>query len=356
MKKALPALLLALCLLLTACEFTIVFEPSPTGEPAAALEKEETLMVHFLDVGQADCALIEFCNQFILIDGGNVEDSRRVISFLEQQGVRSLEAIICTHTHEDHVGGLPAVLAVYPTEAVYAPTRVYASNVFDDFLRYTDQQDLTVTIPAPGDRLTLTHGDAQVVLTVLGPVKSYFDTNNTSIVTHLSWGDTAFLFTGDMEIDAENDMLDYWGDRFPRADLLKVGHHGSETSSGYRLIYEVRPDYALISVGEGNTYGHPHEIPLSRLYNAGCTLFRTDEMGSVTAVSDGQEIVFTWENQSANPLGGEPGDTRLIGNCNSMKLHTSLCNYLPGEKNRVYFDSYQDAIEAGYIPCGSCME
>jgi competence protein ComEC len=257
------------------------------------------------------------------------------------------------------VGGLPAVLAVYPTEAVYAPTRVYASNVFDDFLRYTDQQGLTVTIPAPGDRLTLTHGDEQVVLTVLGPVKSYFDTNNTSIVTHLSWGDTAFLFTGDMETDAENDMLDYWGDRVDwNVDVLKVGHHGSNTSTGYRFLYEVDPEYGVISVGQDNSYGHPHVEPLSRLQDAGVALLRTDQLGTVLAVSDGKEITFTWGNQNAQPDAVEPGDPvaqTFIGNKNSKKFHSQDCSSLPKEENQVLFGSYQEAVDAGFTPCGGCL-
>ena len=353
MKRKLTALILALCLLLTGCEFTIVFE---SGPPAADTALSKGLTVHFLDVGQADCALIEHAGQFILIDGGNVEDGSKVVAYLEQQGVQSLRAVICTHAHEDHVGGLPAVLAVYPTEAVYAPTRVYASEVFDDFLRYTDQQGLSVTIPSPGDILTLGSGADKLELTVLGPVKSYAETNNTSIILRADYGETSFLFTGDMEIAAENDMLDHWGSRWEEVDVLKVGHHGSDTSTGYRFLYDCRPDYAVISVGEGNTYGHPHEIPLSRLHNAGCTIFRTDLLGAVTAFSDGREVTFIWENQNILPLNAEAGDARLIGNVCSMKLHNAFCTYLPGEQNRVYFESYQEAIDAGYIPCGNCME
>ena len=345
MKKCL-IFLLSLCLLLSGCQVVIVQEP--TYAPG-----ESSLTVHFLDVGQADCALVESDGHYMLIDGGNVGDGQMVISYLEQQGVQELEAVVCTHAHEDHVGGLPAVLAVYPTATVYAPTKTYASKVFDDFLYYTDQQGLEVTIPAPGDEFSL--GDADV--TVLGPVKSYAETNDTSIVLRIDHKENSFLFTGDMEVAAENDMLDHWGDTgIFDADVLKVGHHGSDTSTGYRFLNTVMPTYGIISVGEDNKYGHPNEEPLSRLKQAGVVLLRTDQLGTVTALSDGFELSFTWENQKAQPEDVEEAQpVQYIGNKNSKILHTDSCSNLPKEENRTYFDSYDEAMDAGYKPCGSCL-
>ena len=149
MKKKLFSLFLILSLLLCGCAEA----PQPTA--ATVPPSGDGLMVHFVDVGQADCILIECGSEFAIIDGGNKDDGQLVVSYLEQQGVQELSAVICTHAHEDHVGGLPSVLSVYPTAAVYAPTRTYSSNIFDDFLYYTDQQRLEVTIPAPGDTLTV---------------------------------------------------------------------------------------------------------------------------------------------------------------------------------------------------------
>lgn len=349
MKKKLISLILFLSLLLCGCDLNAMLQP------AAVPVSGNGLTVHFIDVGQADCALLECGSEYMMIDGGNKGDGQLVVSYLEQQGVEELSAVVCTHAHEDHVGGLPSVLAVYPTKAVYAPTRTYSSNIFDDFVYYADQQGLDITIPQPGDEFTL--GEARV--TVLGPVKSYADTNNTSIVLKVVYGETSFLFTGDMETDAENDMLDYWEGRMNwQADVLKVGHHGSDTSTGYRFLNEVDPTYGVISVGAGNSYGHPHEEPLSRLNQAGVLLFRTDELGHVIATSDGAEVTFTWENQSAQPAEAEPAETAaqvFIGNVNSHKFHTPDCANLPAEKNRVEFDSYDAAIGAGYTPCGSCL-
>ena len=355
MKKFLSLLLLC-CLLLTlvGCPALDKDTPAPSGY----------LKIHYIDVGQADCALIECNGEFILIDGGNVADSQLVVSYLQQHGVEELLAVVCTHAHEDHVGGLPGVLAVYRTYHVYAPTRTYSSKCFDDFVHYTDQQDLEITIPQPGDYLSF--GGA--TMTILGPVKSYADPNDTSIVVRVDYGTTRFLFTGDMETQAENDMLEYWGSRQDwRADVLKVGHHGSETSTGYRFLREVMPTYGIISVGEGNSYGHPHEEPLSRLDQAGVTLYRTDKLGTILAYSDGKTVTFSWESGNAAPIvpsgtqPSVPGSSHstpaitYIGNKNSKKLHLPTCHNLPAESNRVLFEDYDAAIAEGYVPCGNCM-
>ena len=345
--KKLLALLLAL-LLLTGC--VAYPEPETTvTTPSAALT------VHFIDVGQADCALLECQGKYILIDGGNVADGQLVTDYLENMGVTKLEAVIATHAHEDHVGGLPQVLATYETAAVYAPTRTYASNCFDQFVYYTDQQGLQITIPQAGDVIRFGAATA----TVMGPVKSYAETNDTSIVLLVQLGDTRFLFTGDMEVTAENDMLEYWGEDFNwRADVLKVGHHGSETSTGYRFLRAVMPQFGIISVGKDNSYGHPHEAPLSRLENAEVTVCRTDLLGTILAVSDGKQVRIqagSGQIQAPETRPSAPQAQEFIGNKNSLKLHLPTCSSLPKEENRAYFDDYDAAIAAGYTPCGICM-
>jgi len=350
MKTKLLSLFLILSLLLCGC----VENSQSASAPAVS---GDGLMVHFIDVGQADCALLECGGEYMLIDGGNKDDGQLVVSYLLQQGVEELAAVVCTHAHEDHVGGLPSVLSVYPTAAVYSPTKTYASNVYDDFMYYVDQQGLEVTLPEPGMEFSL--GEAKV--TVLGSVMSYAETNDTSIVLRVDYGESAFLFTGDMEVAAENDMLDYWEQRgsgdIVDVDVLKVGHHGSNTSTGYRFLYEVAPDYGIISCGKDNSYGHPHDEPVSRLKDAGVTMLRTDELGHIIAATDGKEITFTWGNQSAQPEAVEPAEKQVfIGNRNSKKLHSESCSSLPGESNRVYFDSYQQAIAEGYEPHGTCLK
>ena len=350
--KKLIALWIILCLLLSGCvmELSTPTQPQPSLDPSST--GDNVLTIHYIDVGQADCILLETEDKYLLIDGGNREDSQLVVSYLEQQGVQELEAVVCTHAHEDHVGGLPSVLAVYPTKAVYAPTNTYSSNIFDKFVYYTDQQGLEITIPQPGDSFLI----GQAEFTVMGPVKSYAETNDTSIVLMVDFLETRFLFTGDMEKAAENDMLDYWGDDYDwNCDVLKSGHHGSSTSSSYRLIYETDPEYIVISVGKDNSYGHPHRETVALYKDAGIPFFRTDELGHVIVTTDGYNVTVTWEKQNAQPEDVETADLSYIGNKNSKKLHLSTCSGLPKAKNQVIFDSYDEAIAAGYTPCSSCM-
>ena len=313
------------------------------------------LTVHFIDVGQADCALLECDGKYMIIDGGNVEDGQLVVSYLKRLGVETIDRVVCSHAHEDHVGGLPAVLSVFDAETVYAPVTEYDTKVFRNFVEKTEANAGAITVPAPGDQFTL----GSATCTVLGPVQEYEDPNHTSIILKVSYGDSDFLFTGDSEIGPENDMIDYWGEDFDwEVEVLKVGHHGSETSSGYRFVYETNPDYGVISVGEGNSYGHPHEEAMSRLKDAGLLIFRTDVLGHVIAETDGKDITFTWENQNAEPEDVEPADPAmkiLYGNKKSKVFHTYDCKNLPGENNRVEFQDYDAAIAEGFKPCGSCI-
>ena len=351
MKKKLISLLLILALLLCGCE-VIIPEPIPQPTSATVNTDADLLTIHYIDVGQADSILLECGGEYMIIDGGNREDGQLVVTYLQDQGVEELRYVVCTHAHEDHVGGLPSVLAVYPVDNILSPTRTYSSKIFDDFMYYADQQRQEVQIPSAGDRFTL--GTADV--TVLGPVDSYAETNDTSIVLMVTFGDTRFLFTGDMEIAAENDMMDYWGSDFDwNIDVLKVGHHGSSTSSGYRFLYNADPEYAIVSVGEDNTYGHPHEEVISRYQDAGIPMFRTDELGHIIVTSDGANISVTWEDQSAQPADVESAATCYIGNKNSKKLHLPSCSSLPKEENQVIFENYEEAIDAGYTPCSGCM-
>ena len=183
-------------------------------------------------------------------------------------------------------------------------------------------------------------------------MKDNYDTNNSSIVLRVDYAETSFLFTGDAETQSEGDILDAGYD--VSATVLKVGHHGSETSSGYRWLRAVDAEYAVIQVGEGNTYDHPHDIVLSRLRDADMTVYRTDLQGHIVCYSDGRSVRFETDKTAAvtNPT-EEP--EQFIGNKNSKVFHLDSCSGLPKEENRMVFAGYDEAINAGYQPCSRCI-
>lgn len=318
-------------------------------QPPAA-QDTGTLEVHFIDVGQADSELVRCGDDAMLIDGGNVADSSLVVSYLSGQGVDHLDYVVCTHAHEDHVGGLSGPLNKFKADHVLAPVTSYDSEAFRDFAKYTKAQGLDITVPSAGDRFSL--GDASVE--VMGPQKRYDETNNTSIVLKVIYGETSFLFTGDAERESEQDMLDAGCDL--SATVLKVGHHGSDTSTTYPFLRAVAPEYAVISVGADNAYGHPAESTLSRLRDAGVTVYRTDLQGNIVAVSNGKQVTFTTQkgkNVQTNPTASDT-ETAYIGNVNSHVFHRETCDVLPAEKNQVRFASREAALAAGYTPCTRC--
>ncbi len=319
--------------------------------------------VHFIDVGQADCSLIICDDESLLIDGGNVGDGSLVVSYLIDMEIEALDYVICTHAHEDHVGGLSKVLDAFTvTEEIFAPETGADSNCYGNFVASVENQNKTLTAPEVGYTFSL--GESTVEF--IGPVtEDYSDINNTSLVTKITYGENTFLFTGDMEREAEADILETGID--VSADVLKIGHHGSENSTSYPFLRAIMPKIAIISVGEGNSYGHPTEEALSRLRDANVTVYRTDLQGHIIIKSDGQSLtVITEKNQDieTNPtvpsIPEEPSadnseaNTEYIGNINSKKLHLPTCSSLPKEENRIYFGTMEAAINEGYEACSRC--
>lgn len=353
MKKVKGLMLLALLVLLCGCA------PEKAAQPVQQAGGE--LTVYYLDVGQADAAVLLCDGAVMMIDGGNSADSDFIYAWLKQHDIDHIDAMVCTHTHEDHVGGLSGALNYASVDVAYAPVQEAQTKVFENFVYYLDQQEVSITVPEAGDTFDL--GGAQVE--ILGPVEEYSDTNDTSLVLRVTYGQTSFLFTGDMETTAEEDLLDAYWDL--SADVLKVAHHGSDTSSSLEFLQAVDPDYAVISVGVGNDYGHPSPEVLERLEGLGLPVYRTDELGTICCVSDGQTVNFSFEkNAPSRPDAAqepdpeeepaqspETGET-YIGNKNTKKFHRGDCSRLPDAENQVMLDSYQAAIDAGYEPCGIC--
>ena len=330
---------------------------NPSSAAAAVDTVEAPFEMHFIDVGQALSVLVECDGQYMLYDGGNVDDGSLVVSYLQSQGVEQLEYVFCSHAHEDHVGGLAAALAYFPAYHVYSPVTEASTKCFKDFVKYTQQQGLQVEVPAVGTTWPL--GGATV--TMVGPVAQYSDTNDTSIVLRIEYGSTSFLLTGDMEKTAETDLVNSGVNL--RADVLQVGHHGSSTSTGYLFLNSVLPEMAVISCGVNNKYGHPHEETLSILRDAGVDVYRTDLQGTITIGSDGQNYTVGTEHfaedaqlNPTDPAASSTAQQAYIGNVNSKKFHLPSCSNLPAEKNQILFSSYDEAVEAGYTPCSSCIK
>ena len=340
-------LLIIIAILLSACTS---LPDSATTNPAGT-EQELGFTVYYIDVGQADSALVVCDGKTMLIDGGNVADSSLIYSFLEKHSVSELDYIVATHAHEDHVGGLAGALNYATAGVAYSPVTSFDSKAFDNFVKYLGEQNVTLAVPCHGDTFWL--GSAGV--TIVGPINLSNEPNNTSIVIRIVYGDTSFLFTGDAERNEEQDILEAGYDL--SATVLKVGHHGSDTSTTYPFLREIMPQYAIISCGEGNSYGHPNDDLLSRLRDADVTVYRTDLQGTITCTSDGSIVTFVTErnpNAQTNPTEPSAQPGYYIGNINTKKFHLPTCSGLPLEKNRTFFDSREDAINAGYDPCGIC--
>ncbi len=289
MKKFFVSLLL-LSLLLTGC--AVPDQQEELGE----------LVIHFVDVDQADCMLLIAGDTTVMIDGGNTGTSQNVLSYLRRFGVDQIDLMVNTHPHGDHLGGLPAVLHNIPTDEIWCSTTSFDTYLFREFDKIADQKDLNIYHPAPG---TVFQEDG-LSITVLGPLNSantYTDLNDTSLVLMVQYGQRRFLFTGDMEVYAEQELVSAHINL--KADVLKVGHHGSYSSTSQVFLNQVDPDYGIICCGRNNEYGHPHDSPMNRLNRAEVELYRTDLMGSVVLVTDGDSMAFFLETANTELTGYE---------------------------------------------------
>lgn len=258
---------------------------------------KDNLEVHVIDVGQGDSILIKDGNEAMLIDGGRRSSSETVVNYLKEQGVKDLKYVIGTHPHEDHIGGLIAVLDSFKVENILLPNVINNTIAFEDLLDSIERNDLKITKPSISEKLNV--GESELI-TLAPNSEKYSLTNNYSIVLKLNHGENSFLFTGDAEKTSEKEMFES-NKRLLKADVLKVGHHGSKTSSSEKFLDQVKPKYAIISVGNKNSYGHPDKETLAKYYERNVGVYRTDLDGTVVVISDGKNLEFLKKKIAFNP-------------------------------------------------------
>lgn len=244
------------------------------------------MAVHFIDVGQGDAVFIQTHERNLLIDGGDRGDI--VPDYLKSRGVDVIHIMIGTHPHADHIGGLINVLQQIEVLEVIDPAVVHTTRTFEQYLTLIDQKDIAFTVGRAGMTRDIGTGVQMTILHPVHPSSSHL--NDASVVVRISYGDISFLFTGDAEAAAEQEMISRAGEGPLNSTVLKVGHHGSRTSSTAAFLDAAAPEIAVIMTGADNRYGHPHSEVLARLSQRGIMVYRTDIHGTVVISTDGNAI------------------------------------------------------------------
>lgn len=357
-KKNLLTFFSIFLILLSACGNA----PPEAEAQSGSAGKIKELEVHFIDVGQGDATLVKCGGQSVLIDAGENDKGTLVQNYIRKQGVKKLDYLIVTHPDSDHCGGADVIITKYDVDTVIMPNYSKDTASYRDVVRALDYKHYQVTEPKVGDTYRL--GDAK--FTIIAPNKDDYgnEANNYSVGILLEHGGKKFVFTGDAEEEAERDIINNGIDL--SADVLKAGHHGSRTASMGDFVSAVCPEYAVISCGEDNEYGHPHAATLNTFRSMGIKVFRTDEQGSLIACSDGSEITWnappsdTWKagepglsGSNATVKQGSKGVTYIL-NTKTKKFHKPSCDSLPTENREDSAQSREEVIAQGYAPCGRC--
>lgn len=349
----------------------------PSAQPSAPAEGS-TFSVTFIDVGQGDASLIECDGQAMLIDGGMPDQSQKMYAILKRKGISNLDYIVCTHPHEDHAGGLSGALQYASCDHALAPVAESDNSAFQKFLNALSSQGVALTVPQVGDVFRL--GSAS--FTVLGPtdIDPSMDANDISLVLRADYGSTSFLFAGDAE--QQEQQLLMWNEYDSLGvTVLKAAHHGSANGASYAWVKAVHPEITVISCGEGNAYGHPHQETLDLLKQYGSQLYRTDLQGDITITSDGTAVTALPERNpdadvwqpgtlpqreistpaAATAAAGTAAPAAAVQsyvvNTNTGKFHLPNCSSVAKIKssNRMDYTGTRDSLIAqGYVPCKKC--
>lgn len=291
------ALLSIFILFLLGCSIEVPIDEEKGNNTQVIAEKKPTevlqeasdpvIKLHFIDVGQADSILVQQGSSTMLIDAGNNDDSDLVVNYLRKNGVKKIDYLVGTHPHEDHIGGIDKVIEEFDIGKIYMPKATSNTKTYEDVLKAIKAKKLKISSPTPGTKFNI--GDAEC--TIFAPNgKEYEDLNEYSVVIKVVYKESSFMLTGDAEGTSEKEMIAKGFDL--SADVLKLGHHGSGSSSTKAFLDKVNPKYAIVSAGKDNDYGHPHRATMDKMKSRGIKIYRTDERGTIVCTSDGMTIKF----------------------------------------------------------------
>ncbi|NLP41636.1 MAG: MBL fold metallo-hydrolase [Veillonellaceae bacterium] len=276
------ALVLLLSFLTIGCS-----APSANQERATQDVSQPPLKIQVIDVGQGDAILIRTKQEVILVDSGDTSTRGKLVKYIQSQGIKTIDKVIITHPHADHLGGMPGVLNNFTVKQIYDSGLTTTTSLYRQYLTTVEKKDIPFTVVVPGNQIDIGDG---IKLKVLAPEKPFItnsELNNNSIVVKLVYGSFSMLLTGDAERESEKRLLKAYGDEL-KSTILKAPHHGSSTSSISSFLKRVAPEAIIISVGQNNDYHHPHPSVMKRYNDLKTKLYRTDTDGTVTITSDGQ--------------------------------------------------------------------
>lgn len=356
-KRVLLAFIMIFSLMMAGCT-GIQVSTGPDQRSSLGEQSGSDLRVHFIDVGQGDSTLIEKDGHYMLIDAGEREQGETVVSYLKNHGIEKLDYVIGTHPHSDHIGGLEAVIRAFKVEKIIMPEKAHTTKLYEHLLNAIEEKQLKITLPKPGAVYELEGASFQI----LGPNRDYGDDlNNWSVGVRLDYGANSFVLCGDAEKGAEEDMMA--NGLSLKADVLKLSHHGSSTSSAGAFLDRISPEYAVISCGKDNDYGHPHKETLEALQKRNIIVLRTDQSGTIVAVSDGSKVTFPGQNMSYDSDSHTEKETSALKaleyviNTNTKKFHLPDCSLAASIKTKnkkIMVGTRDKLIQMGYEPCKSC--
>lgn len=327
MRKIRIVFLTCLCLLVVGCANPFVESNDMTS---VSTFSGDTLRVNYIDVGQGDSIFIQLPNnETMLIDAGEAYKSENVINYLNNLGIKKIDYVVGTHPHTDHIGGLEEVINTFDIGSIYMPRASSTSKTYLDLLTAISNKGLKVKTAKSG---VVVLDDNNLKLEFIAPNSdSYSELNNYSAVLKLTYLDNTFLFMGDAETLSENEVT-----CDVEADVIKVGHHGSDSSSGIEFVKKVSPEYAIIMVGEGNSYNHPYQSIIDRYENVGAKVLRTDLDGNIVCDSDGVEVTCSGDKESSSDSSDSTSNINLVGLTSPISRGSDVTVSIKGLPNTTY--------------------